>query len=134
MHHSLFLVLMGLIVSPAAPAQTEPQAAPKCGLREPQAPRPVGSGTVLGFQDPAAARANIPGREAQRGGPIDPRYLNDLRVLVKQDDGILDKFDIPPGMTVHAGDRVRLQGSYRSAVSACAYIPHMAVPDDAPAA
>ena len=80
------------------------------------------------------ARANIPNREAQRGGAIDPRYLNDLRAAVRQDNGIVDNFDLPPGMTAHVGDRVKLQGSYRSTASACSYIPHMAIPDDAPAA
>jgi hypothetical protein len=136
MRHSLSAVLIGLIVSPAALAQTETQAPPAavCALREPEGPRPRGLGTVIGLQDPAAARANIPAREAQRGGAIDPRYLNDLRAVVKQDNGIVDIFDVPSGMTVHAGDRVKLQGSYRSTAFTCSYIPHMAIPNDAPAA
>ena len=134
MRHSLFVVLIGLIVSPAALAQTETQAAATCALREPGGPRPRGLGTVIGIQDAAVARAHIPAREAQRGGAIDPRYLNDLRAVVKQDNGIIDTFDVPSGMAVHAGDRVKLQGSYRSAAFTCSYIPHMAIPNDAPAA
>jgi hypothetical protein len=132
MRHSLFVILIGLTVSPAAPAQTETQAPATCALREPDAPRPRGLGTVIGLQDPALARAHIPAREAQRGGAIDPRYRDDLRAMVKQDNGIIDTFDVPSGMTVHAGDRVRLQGSYRSTASACSYIPHQAVPNDGP--
>jgi len=132
--HSRFVVLVGLVVSSAALAQTEIQAPTACALREPEAPRPRGFGTVVGLQDPAVARANIPAREAQRGGAIDPRYLNDLRVTVRQDNGIVDNFDVPEGMTARVGDRVRLQGSYRSAASTCSYIPHMAIPNDAPAA
>jgi hypothetical protein len=136
MRHSLSVVLIGLIVSPAALAQTETQApsAAACALRQPEAPRPRGLGTVMGIQDAAVARANIPAREAQRGGAIDRRYLNDLRAVVKQDNGIIDIFDVPSGMTVQAGDRVRLQGSYRSTAFTCSYIPHMAIPNDAPAA
>ena len=134
MRHSLFVVLIGLIVSPAALAQTETQAPPGCALREPAGPRPRGLGTIIGIQDAAVARAHIAAREAQRGGAIDPRYLNDLRAVVKQDNGIIDTFDVPSGMTVHAGDRVRLQGSYRSTSYTCSYIPHMAIPNDAPAA
>jgi hypothetical protein len=103
-------------------------------LREPEAPRPSGLGTVIGLQDPAVARANIAAREAQRGGAIDPRYLDDLRAEVKQDNGIIDTFDVPSGMTVHAGDRVRLQGSYRSTAFTCSYIPHMAISNDMPVA
>ena len=134
MRHSRFVVLVGLVVSSAALAQTEIQAPTACALREPEAPRPGGLGTVIGFQDPAVARAYIPKREALRGGAIDPRYLNDLRVTVRQDNGIVDNFDVPPGMTVHAGGRVRLQGSYLSTAFTCSYIPHMAIPNDAPEA
>ena len=132
MRHSLFVVLIGLFVSPAALAQSETQAA--CALREPDGPRPRGLGTIIGIQDAAVARANIPRREARRGGAIDPHYLGDLRAVVRQDNGIVDVFDVPAGMTVHVGDRVRLQGSYRSTAFACSYIPHQAVPNDAPAA
>jgi hypothetical protein len=132
MRHSLSVVLISLIVSPAALAQTE--TPPACALQEPDGPRPRGLGTILGIQDAAVARAHIAAREAQRGGAIDPRYLNDLRAVVKQDNGIIDTFDVPSGMTVHVGDRVRLQGSYRSTASVCSYIPHMAIPNDAPAA
>lgn len=80
------------------------------------------------------ARANIPAREAQRRGAIDPRYRNDLRVTVREDNGVVDSFDVPAGITAHVGDRVKLQGSYRSTAFTCSYVPHMAIPDDAPAA
>ena len=131
MRHSIPVVLLGIMLSPAAVAQTD--APPACALRQPDVPRLRGHGTILGFEDPAAARAGIAGREAQRGGAIDPNYLNDVRVVVRQDDGFIDKFDVPAGVTVHVGDRVRLQGSYRSTASACSYIPHLIFPEDAPA-
>lgn len=131
MRHAPFAVLIGLIVSSSALAQSE--TPPACALLEPDAPHARGHGTILGFEDQAEARAGIPSREAQRGGAIDPHYLGDLRVVVKQDNGLVDLFDIPEGVTVHVGDRVRLQGSYRSPASACSYIPHLAIPNDAPA-
>jgi hypothetical protein len=132
MRHSVFVVLTGLLVSPAAPAQTQAPAA--CALREPAAPRPRGLGTIIGIQDAAVARADIPLREARRGGAIDPRYLGDLRAVVQQDGGLVDVFDVPAGMAVHVGDRVRLQGSYRSTASTCSYIPILIVPNDVPIA
>lgn len=132
MRHSCLVILIGLLVAPAALAQSEAPAT--CALREPQAPRPRGHGTIIGIQDTAVARADIAAREARRGGAIDPRYLDDLRAVVRQDNGFVDIFDVPAGMTVHVGDRVRLQSSYRSPASACSYIPILIVPDDAPAA
>ncbi len=126
MRHSIAVVLLGMMFSPAAVAQT--QAPPACALHEPDAPHASGHGTILGFEDPAAARAGISGREAQRGGAIDPHYRNDLRAVVRQDDGFIDKFDVPAGVAVHVGDRVRLQSSYRSTASACSYIPHLIFP------
>jgi hypothetical protein len=134
MRHSLLIVLIGQFVSPAALAQTDTQPLPACALREPDGPRPRGLGTIVGIQDAAVARAHVPLREAQRGGAIDPRYLNDLRAVVQQDNGIVDVFDVSAGMTVHVGDRVKLQGSYRSTASTCSYIPHMIVPNDVPIA
>ena len=134
MRPSFFVLLIGLVVSPAALAQPETQAPATCALREPNGPRPGGLGTIIGIQDAALARAHIPLREAQRGGAIDPPYLNDLRAMVRQDDGIVDTFDVQAGMTVHVGDRVRLQGSYRSTASTCSYIQHMIVPNDVPTA
>ena len=134
MRHSLFVALIGLVVSPAARAQTGTQAPAACALREPDAPRLRGLGTILGFQAAAAARANIPRREAQRGGAIDQRYLDNLRAVVRQDNGIIDTFDVFLGMAVHVGDRVKLQGSYRSTAFTCSYIPQMVIPNDVPAA
>ena len=131
MRHSRIVILIGLAVSPAALAQVQPTA-PACALREPPAPRDQGHGTIVGIEDAARARAGIAQREAQRGGAIDPHYLDDLRVMVREDSGLIDTFDVPADTTVHVGGRVRLQGSYRSDAAACAYVPHMAIPDDMP--
>ena len=131
MRHARIVILIGLFLSPAALAQTPP-AGPACALREPPAPRDQGHGTIVGIEDAARARAGIAQREAVRGGVIDPHYLDDPRVMVRQDNGRMDTFDVPAGTTAHVGGRVRLQGSYRSDAAACAYVPHMAIPDDMP--
>jgi hypothetical protein len=132
-----FHAVLGAVIystMPAALAQSETQMSAACALREPDEPRSRGLGTVVAIQDPAVARADIAPREARRGGAIDPRYLGDLRAVVRQDNGIVDIFDVPAGMTVHAGDRVKLQDSYRSKASACSYIPILIVPKDVPVA
>ena len=120
MRHSPFVILLGLIASPAALAQTATPAA--CALRQPDAPQSMGLGTIMGFQTPAVARADIPRREARLGGAIDRRYLNDLRAVVHQDDGRVQAFDVPEGMTVKVGDCVTLQNSYRSTAFPCSYL------------
>jgi hypothetical protein len=130
MRHFIPVILLGVMLSPAALAQTE--APPACALQQPDKPHAHGHGKVLGFEDRANARAGIAGREAQRGGAIDPGYVNDQRAYVRQDDGLVDVFDIPAGVTLHVGDRVRLQGSYRNAALACSYVPHLIFPDDGP--
>jgi hypothetical protein len=130
MRHLIPVMLLGLTLSPAVLAQSE--APPACGLLEPDKPHASGHGTILGFEDPVAARAGIPGREAQRGGPIDPGYLDDSRVVVRQDNGFIDKFDVPSGVSVHVGQRVKLQSSYRSTATPCSYVPHLIFPDDGP--
>ena len=134
MRHSLFAVLIGLIVSSAALAQTETPAppAPACALRQPAVPRHMGLGTIIGFQTPAAARADLPRREARLGGAIDPRYLDDPRAVVRRDTGRVEAFDVPEGMTVQVGDRVKLHDSYRSKASPCSYVPILITADDIP--
>ena len=120
-------ILLSLIVVATTPlAALADEVAPPaaaCHLRQPAASRLMGLGTVIGFQTPAAARADIPRREFRLGGVIDPRYLDDPRVVVRQDDGRIQAFDVPQGTTVKMGDRVMLHGSYRSPSSPCSYVP-----------
>lgn len=123
------------VAVPLAESQAQaPVSAPTaCALRQPTAPLPMGVGTIIGIQDPAVARADIPMREARLGGAINPRYLNDLRAVVRQDDGRVQAFDVPQGITVHVGDRVTLQNSYRDTSLSCSYIPILITADSGPA-
>ena len=132
MRRLLPFVLAGLIISPAALAQMPAPAA--CALHQPEKPRSRGFGTIIGFETVTDAQAEIPRREARQGGAIDPRYIGDPRAMVRQDNGVVDVFDVPAGLTVHVGERVKLQGSYRSNASTCSYIPILIVPNDVPAA
>jgi len=92
----------------------------------------MGHGTIIGFEDASAARADIPLREAQQGGAIDPQYLGDLRAMVTQREKAPRPYDVPAGMTVRIGDRVALQNSYRSKTP-CAYVPVQITADLGPA-
>jgi hypothetical protein len=92
-------------------------------LHEPAAPHLRGLGTVIRLQDPDAANSAVSQREARRGGAIDPHYLGDARAMVRLDNGTVDTFDVPVGVIVNPGDRVSVQGSYRSADLPCSYIP-----------
>jgi hypothetical protein len=88
-------------------------------------------------RSPAAARgtarAEIPLRQAQQGGAIDPQYIDDQRVLVRQSGGRMRPFDLAAGVSVHLGDHVALQNSYRSKALTCAYVPVMITADLGPA-
>jgi hypothetical protein len=88
----------------------------------------MGFGTVIRFQTPDAARADIPNREARIGCAIDPRYLNDQRAVVRQDNGKVQIFDVPEGLTVRVGERVRMIGSYSSKAFPCSYVPILITP------
>ena len=93
----------------------------------------MGLGTIIGFETPAQALADIPRREALQGGAIDPAYVNDLRATVRQDGGRVQGFDVPQGMNVQVGDRVTLQNSYRNQNLPCSYVPILIVADSGPA-
>ena len=123
LRHSSFIVLIGLVVSSAALAQVKTPASSACTMRQPDKSRPRGLGTVVGIESAARARAEIPLREARQRGTIDPRYLDDQRAVVRQDNGKVDVFDVPLGIAIHVGDRVTIQGSYRSKDYPCSYVP-----------
>ena len=131
MRYSLYIVLIGLGVWSTATAQIEAQvpSTRACALRQPATPRQMGFGKVIRFQTPDAARADIPNREARLGGAIDPRYVDDQRAVVRQDNGKVQVFDVPQGMTVRVGERVRVIGSYRSKAFPCSYIPILITPE-----
>jgi hypothetical protein len=120
----------------APPAQSRAHSpmstAPACALRQPTGPFPMGLGTIIGFETQAQSLADIPRREARLGGAIDPAYVNDLRAMVRQDDGRVQGFDVPQGMTAQVGDRVTLQDSYRNQSLPCSYIPILIVADSGP--
>ena len=129
MRHLLVALVIGVVASPVLADDVAPPPAPACHLKQPATSRLMGLGTVIGVQSPAVARADIPRREARLGGVIDPRYLDDPRVVVRQDDGRVQAFDVPQGLEVKVGNRVLLHGSYRSASAPCAYIPIMVTAD-----
>jgi hypothetical protein len=129
MRHVFLGLVIGVMGSPVLADDVAPPASAACHLKQPEKSRLMGLGTVIGVQSPAVARADIPRREARLGGAIDPRYLDDPRVVVRQDDGRVQAFDVPQGLTVKVGSRVMLHGSYRSTVAPCAYVPILVTAD-----
>ena len=109
--------------APHAQRRVPAPSSQTCALNQPGLPTPLGTGTIIGIETPAAARAEIPKREARLGGTIDPRYVDDMRALVSRGNGRLRIFDVPAGMKVRIGDRVALQDSYRSKKLPCSYVP-----------
>jgi hypothetical protein len=113
-----------------APAAPETQA---CALQASPAPIALGGGTVESFIDHDTAQALIGRTQAQAGGRIDPDYVDNLRVAVRMDDGSRATVIVPKAMAVRIGDRVAVQGSYRSAQLPCNYIPNLVTTDLGPA-
>jgi hypothetical protein len=85
----------------------------------------LGSGTVTTILTPAMIKANIEGGQAQAHGLMDPAYVDRSAVLVHLDTGQDQVGRPPPGLALHVGDRVMLQGWYRNAALPCHYVPNL---------
>ena len=82
-----------------------------------------------------SARPDPAARGPVRRRGVDPRYLDDVRAVVRQDDGRIQDFDVPQGLTMKVGDRVAsCMISYRSNNAPCSYIPILITEDDVPIA
>lgn len=116
------------------PETAENPAVSACALRQTAtAPRLIGMGTIIGFEDRAASLARIPVTESLSGGEIDPDYIDNVRVIVRRNNGQNTVFIVPKGMVVHLGDRVTLQDSYRNMALPCNYVPIQIASDIGPA-
>jgi hypothetical protein len=78
---------------------------------------------------PAMIKSNIEGGQAQLHGLMDPAYVDRTAVVVHLDSGRDQVGRAPPGLEVHVGDRVTLQGVYRNAALPCHYIPNLVTAD-----
>jgi predicted aspartyl protease len=112
----------------AAAVQT-PSGAAGCALQVPPAPAELGPGTVTTLMTAAMVKANIEGGQAQLHGLMDPAYADRTAVVVHLDSGRDQVGRAPPGLDVHVGDRVTLQGVYRNAALPCHYIPNLVTAD-----
>jgi hypothetical protein len=63
---------------------------------------------------------------------MDPTYVGRTAVVVHLDSGRDQVGRMPPGLDVHVGDRVSLQGVYRNAALPCHYIPNLVTADLGP--
>lgn len=123
-----------LRLASAPQAQTASQStAPVCNMRQEDiAPRLIGLGKIIGFEDHALSLARIQLTEANVGGTIDPDYVENQRVTVRRNNGQVGVFIVPKGMSVQVGDRVTLQNGYRNTALPCNYKPVQIASDIGP--
>ncbi len=118
----------------ARPTAVEIEAAAQpgatgCALQAPTSPTMLGPGTVTTLMTPAMIKSNIEGGQAQLHGLMDPAYVDRTAVLVHLDSGRDQVGRAPPGLDVHVGDRVILQGVYRNEALPCHYVPNLVTAD-----
>jgi hypothetical protein len=116
-----------------APQPAQP-GTPACPMQAPLAPPALGAGTVTRLLTPAMIQANIQSAQAQVQGLIDPAYADRSAVVVHLDSGRDQVGRALPGVEVHVGDRVTLQGLYRNTALPCNYIPNLITADLGPPA
>jgi hypothetical protein len=115
-----------------APQPAQPgQAA--CAMQAPLVAPVLGPGTVVRAMTPEMIKTNIESAEAQVHGLIDPAYADRSAVIVHLDSGRDQAGRLPPGLAVHVGDRVTLQGLYRNTALPCHYVPNAIIADLGPA-
>lgn len=98
----------------------------KCPIRMAGKPMPAGKGVVTKLLTQAEAMALLSSTEAKVGAPIDGAYINNVRAIVRGDDGRVKTVLVPYGMTVDVGDRISFQSSYVSSPQVCSYVPTLA--------
>jgi predicted aspartyl protease len=115
-----------------APQPAEPGQA-VCTMQAPLVAPTLGSGTVTRALTPEMIKANIDSAQSQVHGLIDPAYADRSAVIVHLDNGRDQVGRLPPGLAVHVGDRVTLQGLYRNTALPCHYVPNAIIADLGPA-
>src|SRR6185312_15633958 len=103
-----------------------------CAMQAPLVAPVLGPGTVVRAMTPEMIKTNIESAEAQVHGLIDPAYADRSAVIVHLDSGRDQVGRLPPGLAVHVGDRVTLQGLYRNTALPCHYIPNLVTADLGP--
>ena len=98
----------------------------KCSIRMAGKPAPAGKGVVTKLLTQAEAMALLSSTEAKVGAPIDGAYINNVRAIVRGDDGRVKTVLVPYDMTVDVGDRISFQSSYISSPQVCSYVPTLA--------
>lgn len=86
------------------------------------------SGKIIAFVPPSVANRLILRTEQHTNGKIDPRYKENLRVVVHPDGYPPYRRVIvlvPSGMNVHLGEQVTYVGGHASPQLACHYIPNL---------
>jgi hypothetical protein len=95
-------------------------------------PHPAGEGVVTKLLSQNEAMALLSQTQAAVGRPIDGAYVNNIRAVIRADDGTLKTIIIPYSMTVSIGDQVSFQSPYLSPRPLCSYVPNLAVRKTSP--
>lgn len=98
----------------------------RCPIRMAHKPTPAGVGTVTKLLTQAEAMALITQTEARVGAPVDGAYINNVRAILRMDDGREKTVLVPYSMKVDVGDRLSFQSSYVSSPQICSYVPTLA--------
>lgn len=89
-------------------------------------PRPAGKGIVIKVLSQSEAMTLLSRTQAIVGRQIDAAYVNNVRAIIRADDGTSKTILIPYGMTIVVGDRVSFQSAYLSPRPLCSYVPNLA--------
>ncbi len=89
-------------------------------------PHPAGKGIVIKVLSQSEAVALLSKTQDIVGRQIDAAYVNNVRVIIRADDGRSKTILIPNDMMVLVGDRVSFQSAYLSPRPLCNYVPNLA--------
>lgn len=64
--------------------------------------------------------------QAVVGRPVDSAYINNVRAVIRADDGTHKTILMPYYMNANVGDRVDFQSGYLSPAPLCSYVPNLA--------
>jgi len=89
-------------------------------------PHPAGKGIVIKILSQSEAMALLSKTQNIVGRPIDAAYVNNVRAIIKAEDGTSKTILIPYDMMIVVGDRVLFQSAYVSPHPLCSYVPNLA--------
>ena len=97
-----------------------------CPARIAASPKPDGEGTIERLLSEAEAMTLLSSTQVIVGRPIDGAYINNIRAVVRKQDGTVRTVLLPYDMEAGVGDRIAFQTGYLSSPPLCTYVPALA--------